>query len=91
MFLSGGTAMEDEMFALCHNNTWESFRLPVGKTVVGCHGVFTVKYLPIFLMELLSAIKLALLQRATPKLIVLIIQRPFLPFPNLVLFRYLFI
>lgn len=34
------------MSALHHNGMWELVTLPYGKTTVGCHGMFTVKYHP---------------------------------------------
>lgn len=40
------TTMEDEMSTLRHNNTWESFRLLIGKTVVGCVHCQVSTYLP---------------------------------------------
>ncbi|GJU45337.1 putative ribonuclease H-like domain-containing protein [Tanacetum coccineum] len=39
-------AMEEEMKALTKNNTWEKRVLPLGKKIVGCQWVFTIKYKP---------------------------------------------
>nr|GFC48900.1 putative ribonuclease H-like domain-containing protein [Tanacetum cinerariifolium] len=38
--------MEEEMEALTKNNTWEKCVLPLGKKIVGCRWVFTIKYKP---------------------------------------------
>nr|GFA12145.1 putative reverse transcriptase, RNA-dependent DNA polymerase [Tanacetum cinerariifolium] len=39
-------AMEDEMRAVNKNKTWETCVLPLGKKIVGCRWVFTIKYNP---------------------------------------------
>jgi hypothetical protein len=37
--------MDEEMSALHKNQTWELTALPSGKQTVGCHWVYTIKYL----------------------------------------------
>ncbi|CAA6664260.1 unnamed protein product [Spirodela intermedia] len=37
-------AMNEDMKALRKNDTWELVRLPIGKKVVGCKWVYTIKY-----------------------------------------------
>ena len=37
-------AMDDEMRALIHNDTWDIVDLPKGKKSVGCRWIFTLKY-----------------------------------------------
>ncbi|CAA7400806.1 unnamed protein product [Spirodela intermedia] len=37
-------AMNEEMEALRKNDTWGLVRLPIGKKVVGCKWVYTIKY-----------------------------------------------
>ncbi|GKD57685.1 putative ribonuclease H-like domain-containing protein [Tanacetum coccineum] len=39
-------AMEEEMKALTTNNTWEKRVLQLGKKIIGCQWVFTIKYKP---------------------------------------------
>ena len=39
-------AMIEEMNALTNSGTWDLVRLPVGKKVIGCRWVFTVKVNP---------------------------------------------
>ena len=38
--------MTEEMDALYSNDTWELVALPPGKSLVGCHWVYTVKVRP---------------------------------------------
>ena len=46
MSISGWkSTMEVEMFALSENAPWSLVTCPPGKTIVGCHWVYTVKYL----------------------------------------------
>ena len=40
------SAMIEEMDALTNNGTWDLVSLPVGKKVIGCRWVFTVKVNP---------------------------------------------
>ena len=56
MSISGWkSAIEPEMSALSENATWSLVSLPPGKTTVGCHWVYTVKYLPDGSIECLKA------------------------------------
>ena len=48
-------AMKVEMFALSENAPWSLVTCPPGKTIVGCHWVYTVKYLPNGSIERLKA------------------------------------
>ena len=48
-------AMDEKMSALSQNATWSLVPSPPGKTTVGCHLVFTMKYLPNFSIERLKA------------------------------------
>ena len=47
--------MEAEISALSENATWSLVTCPPGKTIVGCHWVYTVKYLPDGSIERLKA------------------------------------
>ena len=47
--------MIEEIDALTDNGTWDSVRLPVGKKVIGCRWVFTVKVNPNGLITQLKA------------------------------------
>ena len=47
--------MIEEMDALTDNSTWDLMRLPVGKKVIGCRWVFTVKVNPDRSIALLKA------------------------------------
>ena len=38
--------MVDEMAALHSNGTWDLVSLPLGKSTIGCHWVYTVKVCP---------------------------------------------
>ena len=49
------SAMEVEMSALSENVTWSLVTRPLGKTIVGCRWVYTVKYLPDGFIERLKA------------------------------------
>ena len=56
MSISGWkSAMEAEMSALFENATWSLVARPPGKTIVSCHWVYTVKYLPDGSIERLKA------------------------------------
>ncbi|XP_078437652.1 uncharacterized protein LOC144708275 [Wolffia australiana] len=48
-------AMDDEMYALMKNDTWEITSLPKGKKAVGCRWVFTPKFLADTTLERLKA------------------------------------
>ena len=56
MSISGWkSAMEAEMFAQSKNATWSLVTHPPGKTIVGCHWMYTVKYLSDGSIERLKA------------------------------------
>ena len=40
------STMEAKMSTLFEDATWSLVTHPLGKTIVGCHWVYTVKYLP---------------------------------------------
>ena len=49
------STMEAKMSTLFENATWSLVTHPLGKTIVGCHWVYTVKYLPNCSIERLKA------------------------------------
>lgn len=66
------TTMESEMSVLHNNGTWELISLPLGKSTVGYHLVFIVKYNR---MVLLNGMRHALWPKATPRHMGLIMLR----------------
>lgn len=51
----GKCALDEEMSALHKNQTWELTTFPLGKHIVGCRWVYTIKYLPDGFVQRLKA------------------------------------